>query len=379
MFRWLRRSIVAIALGLALLLVLAAWGTGFAGVPHATGYFSPLFAADGQSVFAITRDVRATVFGFGRDFFSGPATVHLLRDRFRLVNVRVSDGRVTVVEEFPPSPFEGTRIQAYHNAIFGEIGAHLHWADAEHLDYEIAVTRHEVPVSRTYAIRKRWDVKARAFFDTIAQWKETPAVMGGGAEPQQLHGDLEVVAVPGSEMMPCAIAVLGRGEVLTRALVETIVCERKYESGLSAVVLAPFSRRADIERSEKMRTTYAELVRQGRAAGRTEAEAMLLANEEMSRLGYYPKTTKLVADVVACTAAEPVFHISEDELKSGLFPDIEKAMATPLTEVDKSMGSYITHRDYSTSRHLNTYLDAGHSSFFVETRDVCWHLTIKRP
>jgi hypothetical protein len=379
MFRWLRRWIVAVALGLALLLVLAAWGVGGVGVPHAAGYFSPLFAADGQSVFAITRDVRATVVGFGREFFSGPATVRLLRDRFRLVNLQVSDGRVTVVEDFPPSPFEGTRIQAYHNAIFGEVVARLRWADADHLDYDIAVTRHEVPVSRTYAIRKRWDVKTRAFFDTIAQWKETPALIGGGAEPQQLHGDLEVVAVPGTEMMPCAIAVLGPGEAPPRILIETIVCERKYESGLSAAVLAPFSQRADIERAEKIKTTYAELVRQGRAAGRTEVEAMLLANQEMSRLGYYPKTTKLVANVVACTAAEPLFHISAEELKSGLFPDIEKAIATPLTEVDKSMGSYVTHRDYSTSRQLNAYLDAGHSAFFVETGGVCWHLKIVRP
>ena len=375
MSRW----IAAVGLGLALLLVLAAWGTGFAGVPHATGYFSPLFAADGQSVFAITREVRATVLGFGRDFFSGPASVRLLRDRFRLITLQVSDGRVAVVEEFPPSPFEGTRIQAYHNAIFGEVSAHLRWADADHLDYEVAVTRHEVPVSRTFVIRRRWDAKAQAFFDTVPQWKETPPAMGGGAEPQQLHGDLEVIAVPGSEMMPCAIAVLSRGEATTRALVQTIVCERKYESGLSAAVLAPFSQRADIERAEKIRKTHEDLVRRGRAAGLSEADAMLRASEEMSRLGYYPKTTKLVADAIACTAAEPVFHISDEEFKAGLFADIEKAMATPLTEVDKSMGSYVTHRDYSTSRQLNEYLDAGHATFFVETGNVCWQLTIKRP
>lgn len=373
----LTRWIAAGVLGLLAVVALGAWGIGWISMPHAVGYFSPIFARDGQSVFAISRDARAIVTGFGQEFFTAPASVRVLRDRFRLINVRLSDGRMTVVEELPPSPLEGQRIRAYRPSIFGTPHAHLRWADADHLDYELAVTRHDTAQSRTFVIRRRWNAATRTY-DTTPPWQEGYASMGGD-EPDQLHGDLEGIAVPGAYSMPCAIAILRRGEARGRALIETGVCREKYPSGLSAEVLTPLSRRADIERIEHIKKTYAELVERGRAAGRSEGQAMLDAGEEMSRLGLYPKSTKLVAHETACAGASPLFHISTDEFEVGLFQDIEKAIAAPDTEVNKSMGSYITHSDYSTSRQINEFIDAGNSSFFVETRGTCWRLTINRP
>lgn len=346
-------------------------------MPRGVGYFSPIFARDGQSVFAITRDARAFVTGFGQEFFTAPASVRLLRDRFTLINVRLSDGRVTVVEEFPPSPLEGQWIRAYRPSIFGSPHAHLRWGDVDHLDYELAVTRHDTSQSRTFVIRRRWNATTRTY-DTTPPWQEGYASMSGD-EPDQLHGDLEAIAVPGEHSMPCAIAILRRGEPQGRAPVETGGCRTKYPSGFSIEVLAPLSRRDDIERAEKIRTTYADLVARGRASGRSEGQAMLDAGEEMSRLGLFPKTTKLVAQETSCDGASPLFHISADEFKSGLFQDIERAIAAPGAEVDKSMGSYITHSDYSTSREINAHVDAGNASFLVETRGKCWRLTITRP
>lgn len=377
MSRKLTRWIAAAALALAVLVALAAWGIGWIAVPHGVGYFSPIFARDGQSVFAITRDARAIVTGFGQQSFTAPASVRLLRDRFTLINVRLSDGRVTVVEEFPPSPLEGQRIRAYRPSIFGSPQAHLRWGDADHLDYELAVTRHDTPSSRTFVIRRQWNTATRTY-DTTPPWQEAYSGMSGD-EPGQLHGDREAIAVPGEHSMPCAIAILRRGEPQGRALIETGGCGKKYPSGFSAEVLAPLSRRADIERAETIRTTYADLVARGRASGRSEAQAMLDAGEEMSRLGLFPKSTTLVAQETGCDGASPRFHIFPEEFKVGLFQDIEKAIAAPGTEVNKDMGSYITHRDYSTSREINAFIDAGHSSFVVETGGQCWHLTINRP
>ena len=359
------------------LAALAAWGIGWMAMPHAVGYFSPIFARDGQSVFAITRDARAAVTGFGQEFFTAPASVRLLRDRFTLINVRLSDGRMTVVETFPPSPLEGQQVRAYRPAVFGSPHAHLRWGDADHLDYELAVTRHDTPRSRTFVIRRQWHPAARTY-DTTPAWQEAHTGMSGD-EPDQLHGDLEVIAVPGEYMMPCAIVTLRRGEPRGQALVQSRGCRDKYPSGFTTGVLTPLSRRADIERAEKIRTTYAELVARGRASGRSEIQAMLDAGEEMSRLGLFPKSTKLVARETACDGASPLFHISTEEFKVGLFQDIEQAIAAPGTEVNKSIGSYISHRDYATSRQINEFIDAGNSTFNVETSGKCWRLTINRP
>jgi hypothetical protein len=375
--RKLTRWLAAGVLGLAALVLLGAWGIGWIAVPHGVGYFSPVFARDGQSVFAITRDARAAVTGFGQEFFTAPASVRLLRDRFTLINLRLSDGRMTVVEAFPPSPLEGQQFRAYRPSIFGSPHAHLRWADADHLDYELAVTRHDTPRSRTFVIRRRWNAAAGAY-DTTPPWQEAHAGMVGD-EPDQLHGDREAIPVPGEYSMPCAIAILRRDQSQGRALIQTRGCRSKYPSGFPAAVLAPLSRRADIERAEKIRTTYAELVARGRASGRSEGQAMLDAGEEMSRLGLFPKTTKLVARETPCDGASPLFHISTEEFKVGLFQDIERAIAAPGTEVNKSMGSYITHRDYTTSRQINQFIDAGNSIFVVETRGKCWRLTIKLP
>ena len=58
---------------------------------------------------------------------------------------------------------------------------------------------------------------------------------------------------------------------------------------------------------------------------------MLDAGEEMSRLGLFPKTTKLVAQNIGCEASSPLFRISTDEFRAGLFPDIEKALTDHYT------------------------------------------------
>jgi hypothetical protein len=148
-------------------------------------------------------------------------------------------------------------------------------------------------------------------------------------------------------------------------LVETATCRRRYPSGIAPAILSAMSRRADIERAEGIRTTYADLVARGRAAGQNEGQAMLDAGKEMQRLGLFPRTTTLVAAPARCEEVSPLFTISDMEFTVGLFSDTEAAIAKPGDEVDKSIGSYIRHDDFATSRQINEYLAAGHSVFFV--------------
>ena len=369
MFRWI---VPAVLVTIAVM----AWLAGLVGAPRADGYFSPVFSPDGKTVFAIARDVVATKVGLGHQFFTPPATVRLHRDRFRLISLRVSDGRMTVVQELPPSPLEGARISAYHGTIFGVPHAHLRWTNGL-LEYEVAVTRHDTPASRTFVIRRTWNPAAPGA-ESGPPWQEAYTTMSGD-EPSQLHGDFEVLAIPGEELMPCAIAVAGRNEPLARTLVQTPVCRKRYPAGLGPDELRPISRRAEIERAEHLRTTFAALVERGRQAGMTEIAATLAAGKEMSRLGLYPKTTTLVAAAVDCTSASPLFRVVDDQLDAGLFQDIAEAIAKPGEEVDKSMGDYVSHRDYTTSKEINDFLHAGNAVFYVQARGRCWKLTLNKP
>jgi hypothetical protein len=342
---------------------------------HSRGYFGPVFAPDGASIFFVTRDVSGTVLGFGYEMWTPPARVWLHRDRFALVNIRLSDQHLTVVREFPPTPLEGGSFDAYHGAIFGDGRAHLRWADPSHLEYELAVTRHDTPLSRTFVMRRTWDPSRRAFIES-ASWQEGFAGMGGD-EPSQLAGPLEVVAALGDEQLPCAVVVLDSRAGTAAALAETSVCRRKFPGGFTTALLAPASRRADIERAETIRRTYDDLVAEATAKGLPEGEAMLRANKEMERLGYFPKSPTLLATPGDCESGGPVFVVTDEEFVVGLFQDIQAAIDHPGEEVDKAMGSYVIHRDFDTSRRLNEFLaDRSHTAFLVKARGGCWHVAV---
>lgn len=372
----MRRWVVGTAAAVLLLAALLVRALGLAGVHRRTGYFSPVFAADGRSIYAIRRVVTATVIGPGQSFFTPPARVWIHRDRFSLVALRLPDGQVSVLDELPPSPLEGASLTEYHGAIFGTPHAHLRRTGSR-IEYEVAVTRSEIPFSRTLVLEGGYEPDAGRAAHASGWTERHPAMTGD--EPAQLHGDLEVIAVPGDELMPCAIAVLRTGEPGPRSLIQTGTCARKFPGGLGADVVTPLSRRGDIERAELVRRTYADLVERGRQSGLSEGQAMLAANKEMSRLGLYPRTTTLAAAAADCASASPLFRIAREEFAAGLFQDIAQAIASPGEQVDKSIGAYVTHRDYATSQEINAFLERGNTVFHVRTGDGCWRLTIDRP
>jgi hypothetical protein len=197
-----------------------------------------------------------------------------------------------------------------------------------------------------------------------------------------------VIAVPGNEGFPCALATVHRDSGAVRTLIDTAPCRSQYRDGIARADLASLERRPDIERSVTITRTYRELVARGVAAGENEGTAMLKANKEMERLGYFPRSPTLSAASVACTAsdgrsaaspaADALFAISEEEFKVGLFQDIEAAIASPGEEVDKG-GDYVLHSSFDTSRRLNEYLASrDHTTFVVQRGKKCWRMEIRR-
>ena len=79
MLRWALAGLGVLVVGVVLL-------SGAVTLGRDRGYFAPVFAPDGQSIYAIRREVSATVIGFGYEFWSPPATVWIHRDRFTLIN-----------------------------------------------------------------------------------------------------------------------------------------------------------------------------------------------------------------------------------------------------------------------------------------------------
>ena len=255
-------------------------------------------------------------------------------------------------------------------------GATCAGRNPNHLEFELAVTRHDTPLSRTFVLSRRWNARTGAFVESAWQ-PGTPAM--GGDEPGQLSGQLEVLSPRGEEQLPCGVVILDAKAGTARALAETSACTARFPDGITPALLAAESRREAIERAQTLHRTYDDLVAAGRARGLSEGDAMLRAGKEMERLGFFPKSPTLVASPAQCQDVAPLFRISDDEFRVGLFQDVGQALARPGTEVDKSMGEYVIHRDYDTSRRINEYLaDRSHQVFFVEAHGRCWRLRLDR-
>jgi hypothetical protein len=372
----MRKALLAAALAV----LLASAGVAAACRQHDTGYFAPRFTADGSAVVMIVREARAMVTGLGYETFTPPARSRVSRDRFSLVRVRLADRKAEVLATFPPSPVEGRWIETYRPRIYGSATAHLRWAEPGALEYEIGVSIPKQPSSETYVLERRWDAGTRAWIggDT---WRPGSTGMGG-SDPSQLHGDREVVAVAaGGGAMACAVVIVTEGQARGEPVVESASCRKAHPDGYQADALTDLLRRDDIERAALLRSTHDRLVAEARARGRSEGDAAMDAIGGMRRLGLYPRPPMLVATrVEAADPSAPLFAISDEEFRVGLFADLREALDRPGEEVEKSSGAYIVHRDFDTSRQLNAFLTGqGDVTFFVDADGAVWRVHLDRP
>jgi hypothetical protein len=88
---------------------------------------------------------------------------------------------------------------------------------------------------------------------------------------------------------------------------------------------------------------------------------------------------RLSRDEAAKIDKDALFSIAKEEMASGTFLDIEKAVATPGEEIDHDTDGYLIHRDYTTSARLNAYLKTGKTQFYVRYLGATYEMTIKKP
>ena len=334
-------------------------------------FHAPVFGPDGRDVYYLTRDAWGVSWGPGIEFFTPPAAIIVLGDRFRLQRTSPETGETATIHTWRV-PHQLKPKTQYRNYLFGLPDCELTW-EGRTLHYKIGLDF--LPNDPPYLTIHEWTVGSwNADTDTIAEpetWKSVYHATDRWTE-QILSGPFEVI-----DYKSQALILLDSSTQTRRPL----RVSRSGGSQLGAEALTAdlkdYSHRAQLERSRTIRETYAETVAGLRSQGLPESEAMLQANDEMEKKGYYPKTPKLVAAKIDAVRQDVrVFEITNDEFRFGLFQDIEEAIARPGTEVH-FYGKYITHRDFDTSRKLNEHLDAGNRTFIVKCDKGLFLLTVQ--
>jgi len=351
-----------LVLGFFLIILLLAAMVAVATVPgHRTSFHSPVFAPGATAVVSVRRDLDLWVFGPGLEMLTPPARVRLRRDRYRVVRLDRGTGIETTLATLPPSPLEGTWMDAYrsHVAGLGYVRASTRWRGGS-MEWAVSVSIDTPTGPMEYSI---------ASTPAGSGWRRANASITSD-DRATLSGDDEVLVMSNA---PCAVVLLNAARKTVRALGDLSTCGGSGEPTFDAV--EPYAHRASIERIARTEAERAALVAEGRARGLTDGDAELRAIEELERLGYYPRPPQLVAQPLSRAdvasrrhggTLAPLFRISPMEFRVGLFADIEEALAAPGTEV-RYRGPYLRHSDYSTSQAINAFLASGGTEFFIET------------
>jgi len=252
------------------------------------------------------------------------------------------------------------------------------------LVYKVDLGITAIPLTEHYWIGRGWPGGGGATieFDT---WQKREFGSGGLGETV-LHDGREVMALRGRAGFPAALVVYHQESGAVRVLLANTEYAGLYPNGVTSEHLRELARRPQIERGRLMRRTRDDLMARFRAETPNENEAALRAINEMRRLGLYPKVTTLTARLLDTHSARalaatdiPLYDIAEAEMRSGLFPDIEQALAEPGTAVERDIGAYVMHQDYANSAPLNRYLGAGGERFLVRHAGRTYEIVIERP
>jgi hypothetical protein len=370
-----KRTLLISLILLGLLLTVPAWFAYRLGIipriDHIQTFHAPVFGFDGREIYYLTRNAWGISWGPGIEFFTPPAAVLVLSDEFNLQRTSSQTGETKTLHRWPANHPLKPKTQ-YRNYLFGVPECELKW-EGRRLHYKIGLDL--LPNDPPHLTVNEWTrgswnadttdvVEAETWksgYHSIDRWTE-----------QILSGPFEIV-----DYRSQALILFDSGtEERTLLRVSSSAGEQLREDSATAD-LKDYMHRAQLERSRTIRESYSATVASLQAQGLPEGAAMLRANDEMEKKGYYPKTPKLVAKKIE--GIEPdvkVFSITNDEFRFGLFQDIEKAIADPGAEIHFS-GKYITHRDFATSGELNEHLATGSKTFIVKTDKGMFFLSIQ--
>lgn len=375
------RKVAAACIAVAVLAALGAagWLRLLTWESH-TGYFGPAFSTDGRSVYAVVREASGFTWGLGWEHFTPPAHAYAVSDRVSLVRINVESGRVEILESWSSTPVLRRVIDEYRGRVFNTMRSSVRPEASGAVRYEVEMAIPKVPFSEVHRLSGRWTIDETA--RERGDWQRGGHAQAGTSEPV-LFGQTEVFTLNGPEFFPSAIVLLDHRTMTPRVLVKSAVYAERYPDGPPVPALLEVSRKKAIERVAELARLRDELVAKYRRQGASEIEAVLRSNRDLEDSGHLPKSPRIVAQPVdnadiAAFSALPLFDVADGEMASGIFPDIEKALAAPGTEIDKSMGKYVMHNDYGNSGKLNAHLAGGGREFLLRFRGETYRIEVRR-
>ena len=369
-----KRTLLAALIVIALLLTVPAWFAYRLGIipriDHTQTFHAPVFGPDGRKVYYLSRNAWGISWGPGIEFFTPPASVLVISDWFLLQSTRLDTGEETTVHSWRVNHAFKPKTQ-YRNYLFGIPECELKW-QGRTLQYKIGLdflANDPADLTVNEWTVGSWNVDSTNIIESD-NWKSGYHSIDRWTE-QILSGPFEII-----DYKSLALILYDSGTETRKPLRVSSSFGWELREQVAKADLKDYTHRAQLERSRTIRETYAGTVAGLRARGLPEGEAMLQANDEMEKMGYYPKTPRLVAKKLEnIQRGIAIFSITSDEFRFGLFQDIEKAIATPGAEVH-FWGNYITHRDFETSRKLNEHLAAGNKTFIIKTEKEMFLISI---
>lgn len=372
------RKVAVVFAVLALAVLGAAWWLKLVTWETHAGYFAPAFSHDGRYVYAVTRETAGFTWGFGWEHFTPPARAWLHADRIAVIRIENATGKTEALESWPTTPLLARVLSEYRGRIFNTMRASVRPEASGAVRYEVEIAIPVVPSSEIHRLSGQWSAQPQ--MQRRADWQRGGYSGAGPSEPV-LSGQVEVFALSGPESFPCAVVLLDHASMKARVLAGSATCHGRHPEGPPVEALLEVSRKQDIERTAALERARKALVTGYMSQGASEGEAMLKSIRALEDHGYLPKSPRLVAHRLApgefATTALPLFEIADAEMASGIFPDIEKALAAPGEEIDRSMGKYIVHDHYDNSRRLNAHLASGAREFLVRYRGETWRLEVR--
>ena len=365
----------ALLTGPACIILSGAGGFGGAGIYE--GYLAPVYSADGQYVYYVERSTNADVKVIKPpDLMMSPPQfgVSVANDTFSLKRLQVQTGKIEELTRLSPSPIEGRNYEVTGRPFYHS-DARLKFK-GQQLEFNVCLSVDQ----KDYFVSGVWNDPQRAA-EISQPWKESHCELSGYDE-WPIFGDSELMEIRG-DREKAAIVAYNHVTNSVKTLVQNKQYEQEYPDGLPLDQIRQKSVRATMDRERTMLRTHAELLAKHKAAGMSEIPAQLETTKDMQRLGFWPKPTVMVArrlspDEIAGIDKSALFSVEKDEMASGVFPDIEEAIAKLGEEVERA-SDYHIHRDYTTSARLNTYLKSGKKQFYIRFLGHTYELTIKKP
>jgi hypothetical protein len=359
--------------------VVAVRATGLVSNERIEAYHAPIYSSDNRSVYFVRRNAEGLAWGLGIEHFTPPASIRIDNDRIALCRLDLATGQTEVLQSWGQMPTTGQTFKSYRGSLFQVFRAQLSEPIPGFISYRFLLTIHKVPSAEQYLLTGLWPNSE----ETGSDWSTVVTQVAVPEADLMVKGQHELLTLPTNRLYPSALVEHDHAHNTTKILQQSPAFSEHYPEGIPPEEIRSSSRHAETLRLRNMKTTHQQLLEKFGKEGLKEGDAAMAAIDEMRRLGYYPKPTTITAEEIPAGYSDleniPQFEIADAEMASGVFPDIEKALVTPGTAVEKSMGQYIIHRDYQNSRKLNSLLDEGGKQFRIRYKGQHYLISIHNP